>query len=83
MVNKEIIRYDPEVDILTIFIREGKAVDAEWLDNDIIILLNEDNKPIEIEIHNVRQKGLIKTLQQLQQYLHLLSKKHHNKSSDK
>jgi len=83
MVNKEIIRYDPEVDILTISIREGKAVDAEWLDNNIIILLNEDNKPIEIEIHNARQKGLIKTLQQLQQYLHLLSKKHHNKSSDK
>jgi len=74
MMNKEIIRYDPETDILTIFIREGKAVDAEWLDNDIIILLNENNKPIEIEIHNARQKGLIKTLQQLQQYLHFLSK---------
>ena len=68
-VNREIIRYNLEVDIPSIFLKEGKAIDSKWLDNDIIILLSENNEPLEIEIHNARQKGLIKILQQLQQYL--------------
>ena len=34
VANGEIIRYDPEVDILSIFLKKGKAADSKWLDNN-------------------------------------------------
>jgi len=69
-VNREIIRYNLEVDILSIFLKEGKAIDSKWLDNDIIILLSENNEPLEIEIHNAKQKGLIKYYSNTSNHIH-------------
>ena len=69
MDNSKVIFYDPEADILAIRIREGKAVDSEWLDNDIILLFGENGELVEVEVHRARQRGLLDVLKALAEYL--------------
>jgi len=57
-----IIRYDPEVDILVIKIREGEIADEELLDNDILIGYDQQKRIISIEIWEATKKGLLNAL---------------------
>ena len=54
-----IIRYDPEVDILVIKIREGEIADEELLDNDILIGYDQQKRIVSIEIWEATKKGLL------------------------
>jgi uncharacterized protein YuzE len=65
----KVIFYDPEADILSIIVREGKVSDSEWLDNDIVLLYGENKELLEVEVHGARRRGLIDALQQLAEYL--------------
>ena len=57
-----IIRYDPEVDILVIKIREGEIADEELLDNDILIGYDQQKRIVSIEIWEATKKGLLNAL---------------------
>ena len=72
MDNSKVIVYDPEADILAIRIREGKAVDSEWLDNDIILLFGENGELVEVEVHRARRRGLLDVLKALAEYLGIM-----------
>jgi len=58
----DIIKYDPESDILVVKIYEDIVKDEKTLDNDIIIGLNKDGEIIYIEIWDASKKGLTKAL---------------------
>lgn len=68
MTSRRDILYDPEADIL-VRIREGKAVDSEWLDNDIVLLYDENGELLEIEVHHARKRGLVEILRTLAKHL--------------
>ena len=61
----DIIRYDPEADILVIKIAEGKLHDEVLLDNDIVIQFDENQNIIGIEIWDASKRGLIKVAEKL------------------
>lgn len=44
------IKYSPEVDILTIELKEGKPVNSKDIEEGIIIHFSANNEPLEIEI---------------------------------
>lgn len=50
-------------------VRKGKAVDSEWLDNDIILLFGENGEFLEVEVHQARRKGLLGALKTLAEHL--------------
>jgi len=57
-----IIKYDPEADILVVKIYKGIVKDEKILDNDTILGLNKDGEIIYIEIWDASKKGLTKAL---------------------
>ena len=67
MSNKEndIIKYDPEADVLVVKIAEGKLHDEVLLDNDIVIQFDENRNVIGIEVWDASKKGLLKVLKKL------------------
>ncbi len=71
LVEGRIIEYDPGSDILVIRIRRGKAVDSEWLDNDVVLLYGEDGRLLEVEIHRARSRGLVEAVLELSERLGL------------
>ncbi|MEM3815236.1 MAG: DUF2283 domain-containing protein [Candidatus Bathyarchaeia archaeon] len=56
------IKYDPDVDILVLRIREGELANEELLDNDIILGYDKDGKLLYVEVMDASKKGLINTL---------------------
>lgn len=44
------VRYDPEADILYIFVKEGKVRDTEEIDEDIFVEYDEKGNIVGIEI---------------------------------
>lgn len=58
----DIIRYDPEADILIIKIYDDTVKNEKILDNDIILGFNEDGDIIYIEVWDASKKGLTKAL---------------------
>lgn len=62
MAEQEVILYDPEADILVIRIRGGEPRDEELLDNDIVVGLGEDSKPVYVEVWHASRRGLLKAL---------------------
>jgi len=44
------VRYDPEADILYIFIKEGKIKDTEEIDEDLFVEYDENGNIVGIEI---------------------------------
>ena len=44
------VRYDPEADILYIFVKEGKVKDVEEVSDDLFIEFGENGEIIGIEI---------------------------------
>ncbi|BES81764.1 DUF2283 domain-containing protein [Pyrodictium abyssi] len=71
LVEGRIIEYDPGSDILVIRIRRGKAVDGEWLDNDVVLLYGEDGRLLEVEVHRARGRGLVEAVLELSERLGL------------
>lgn len=66
---RRVIVYDPEADILVVRVRKGRAVDSEWLDNDVVLLFNERGEVVEVEVHGARRRGLVEVLKALAGYL--------------
>jgi len=62
---KDIIRYDPEADILVIKIAEGKLYDEILLDNDVVIQFDKNRNIIGIEIWDASKRGLLNVLRKL------------------
>ncbi|MEM2425169.1 MAG: DUF2283 domain-containing protein [Candidatus Bathyarchaeia archaeon] len=56
------IKYDPDVDVLVLKIREGVLANEELLDNDIILGYDKDGKLLYVEVMDASKKGLINTL---------------------
>ncbi|MEM1542578.1 MAG: DUF2283 domain-containing protein [Ignisphaera sp.] len=56
------IKYDPDVDVLVLRIREGELANEELLDNDIILGYDKDGKLLYVEVMDASKKGLINTL---------------------
>ena len=56
------MKYYPDTDILVIELGRKKVVDEELLDNDIVLGLDEEGKPVRIEIHNASRRGLANIL---------------------
>jgi len=71
LVEGRIIEYDPGSDIMVIRIRRGKAVDSEWLDNDMVLLYGEDGRLLEVKIHRARSRGLVEAVLELSERLGL------------
>ena len=61
----DVIKYDPEADILVIKIAEGKLHDEVLLDNDVVIQFDENRNVIGIEIWDASRRGLLKVLKKL------------------
>ncbi|MCX6648857.1 MAG: DUF2283 domain-containing protein [Candidatus Bathyarchaeota archaeon] len=57
-----IIKYWPDVDILTIKIKGGQIHDENLLDNDIVLSYNKKNELIRIEIWRASARGLAAAL---------------------
>lgn len=49
------IKYDPEVDVLLIRLREGKYAESDEVAPNMIVDFEEDGQPIAIEILNAKQ----------------------------
>ena len=49
-------QYDPEVDIITIIIHEDKLDHGEDIGDGVIVHYNKDNRPVEIEILNAKNR---------------------------
>ena len=56
------IKYDPDVDVLVLRIRQGELANEELLDNDIILGYDKDGKLLYVEVIDASKKGLINTL---------------------
>ncbi|MEM1607234.1 MAG: DUF2283 domain-containing protein [Candidatus Bathyarchaeia archaeon] len=56
------MKYDPDVDVLVLRIREGELANEELLDNDIILGYDKDGKLLYVEVMDASKKGLINTL---------------------
>ncbi|MBN1284122.1 MAG: DUF2283 domain-containing protein [Anaerolineae bacterium] len=57
------IKYDPSVDILMIYLREGSYAISEEVAPDMIVDLDENGAPLRIEILNARdlfEEGVVK-----------------------
>ncbi|MEM1581069.1 MAG: DUF2283 domain-containing protein [Candidatus Bathyarchaeia archaeon] len=56
------IKYDSDVDVLVLKIREGALANEEVLDKDIILGYDKDGKLLYVEVMDTSKKGLINTL---------------------
>ncbi|MEM1508237.1 MAG: DUF2283 domain-containing protein [Candidatus Bathyarchaeia archaeon] len=56
------IKYDSDVDVLVLKIRDGTLANEELLDNDIILGYDKDGKLLYVEVMDASKKGLINTL---------------------
>ena len=62
MSEQEVILYDPEADILVVRIRGAEPRDEELLDNDVVVGLGEDGRPVYVEVWHASRRGLLKAL---------------------
>jgi uncharacterized protein YuzE len=54
------IRYDPESDVLLVFIRETPPVDAVEEPGGVIISYGEDKEPVSVEFLNALARHLVR-----------------------
>ncbi len=59
------MKYYPDVDVLVVELREGRVVDEELLEDDVVVSYDEEGRAVRIEIHEASTKGLMEVAQGL------------------
>jgi len=61
----EVVKYDPESDILLVRIREGEVTDEQLLDNDVVLGLDSEGNVLYVEVWRASRRGLLGVLASL------------------
>ena len=63
---RPVIEYDPEADILTINIRQGRRIKEDrLLDNDIVVSIDDEGELVQIQVLEASRRGLLQALLEL------------------
>ena len=62
---EQIIKYDPEADVLVVKVKEGALAEEELLDNDVILGCDKSGKLVSLEILDASKKGLLSAFMEL------------------
>ncbi len=64
-MDRAVVKYYPDADVLVIELSSEPIADEELLDNDIVIGYNREGKIVRIEILDASRRGLLDAVKQL------------------